>query len=95
MYRRYNLVHLILAIVIALVLTPLMVCAAPPAQIAFVSEREGTRQIYVMEADGDNPQRLTNMPRNDIDPTWFDPAFAVAPAAKKFTIWGWLKQDVQ
>ena len=70
MYRRYNLVHLILAIVIALVLTPLMVCAAPPAQIAFVSEREGTRQIYVMDADGGNLRNLTNNDFHNWDPSW-------------------------
>ena len=49
-------------------------------RIAFVSTREGNREIYVMDADGKNPRRLTNNPRNDIDPVWFDPAFAVAPA---------------
>ena len=46
MQRRYTLAHLILASVVVLVLTPLMVDAAPPAQIAFVSERDGLRQIY-------------------------------------------------
>ena len=41
MQRRYNLAHLILASVVALGLTPLMVGAAPQAQIAFSSERDG------------------------------------------------------
>ena len=45
-----------------------------------------------MDADGGNPQQLTNHPRNDGGPAWFVPAFAVAPAGKKFTIWGQLKQ---
>ena len=92
MHRRYNLAHFILASAVALSLTPLMVSAAPPAQIAFVSERDGLRQTYVMDADGGNPQRLTNSRRNDIDPIWFDPTLAVAPAGKKLTMWGWLKQ---
>ena len=70
MHWRYNLGHLILAIVVALVLTPLMVCAAPPAQIAFVSERDGTRQIYVMDADGGNPRNLTNNDFHNWDPSW-------------------------
>ena len=64
MQWRYNL----LASVIILVLTPLMVCAAPPAQIAFVSEREGTRQIYVMDADGRNQRNLTNNLFHNWDP---------------------------
>ena len=64
--------------------------------IAFVSNRDGNREIYVINADGaGQTQRLTNSRRNDIDPAWFDPAFAVAPAGKKITIWGSFKQVVQ
>ena len=48
--------------------------------------------IYVMDADGGNSQKLTDHPRSDGNPAWFVPAFAVAPAGKKFTIWGQLKQ---
>ena len=47
---------------------------------------------YVMDADGGNQQRLTKNPRIDVDPALFGPAFAVAPAGKKNTIWGWLKR---
>ena len=66
MRRRYNF----LAIVVALVLTPLMVDAAPPAQIAFTSERDGHLQIYVMDADGKNQRRLSNDPFLNWDPSW-------------------------
>ena len=45
-----------------------------------------------MDADGENQQRLINNAHDDIEPTWFDPAFAVAPAGKQFTMWGRLKQ---
>ena len=45
-----------------------------------------------MDADGGNPQNLTNNPKNDVHPAWFGPAFAVAPTGKTLTIWGWLKQ---
>ena len=78
--------------VVALVLTPLMVDAAPQAQIVFVSERDVNLEIYVMDADGKNQQRLTTNRHDDVNPAWFDPALAVAPAGKKFTMWGWLKQ---
>ena len=62
-------------------------------RIAFVSRRDGDSEIYVMNADGDNPQNLTNNNRqNDVNPTWYNPAFAVAPAGKILTMWGWLKQ---
>ena len=68
-------------------------------RIAFVSDRDKkvknfliTSEIYVMDADGRNQQKLTNNPHTDGNPAWYNPAFAVAPAGKKFTIWGWLKQ---
>ena len=46
-------------------------------RIAFVSYRDGhvidgrpTSEIYVMDADGGNPQNLTNHPNNDWGPSW-------------------------
>ena len=61
-------------------------------RIAFASDRDGDFEIYVMDVDGQNQQRLTNNLHDDADPAWFDPVFAVAPAGKKFTMWGWFKQ---
>ena len=63
-------------------------------QIVFVSDREadGNHEIYVMNADGSNPRNLTNHPEDDSAPAWFGSAFVVAPAGKKLTIWGRLKQ---
>ena len=49
MQRRYNVVHLILASVVALGLTPLMADVDAQAQIAFTSERDGNKEIYVMD----------------------------------------------
>ena len=99
MQRRYNLAYFILASVVALVLTPLMVSAAQ-AQIAFASNRDGNYEIYVINTEGRRDQRrLTHNNHDDIDPVWFDPTFAVevapfavAPAGKKLTLWGSLKQ---
>ena len=47
-------------------------------RIAFKSDRDGhvnvhgwpTHDIYVMDADGSNPQNLTNNPADDWDPSW-------------------------
>ena len=62
-------------------------------RIAFTSLKNGgNREIYVINADGKNPQNLTNNPHDDDAPAWYNPAFAVAPAGKILTIWGWLKQ---
>ena len=33
------------------------------AQIAFTSERNGNKEIYVMDADGRNPRNVTKIPR--------------------------------
>lgn len=39
-----------------------MFCQPPIRKIAFVSSRDGNTEIYVMDADGTNQQRLTNDP---------------------------------
>ena len=70
MQRRYNLAHLILAGVVALVLTLLMVCVDAQGRIAFVSHRDGNPEIYVMDADGGNQLNLTNNPAKDWGPSW-------------------------
>ena len=62
MQRRYSLAHLILAGVVVLVLTPLMVVVDAPARIAFMSDRSGNPEIYVMDDDGKNQRRLSNNP---------------------------------
>ena len=61
-------------------------------RIVFWSRRDGNAEIYVMDADGGNPQNLTNNPDSDSSPAWLNSPFAVSPAGKKFTVWGWLKQ---
>lgn len=40
------------------------------ADILFMSDRDGNREIYVMNADGSIVRRLTNHPAEDTDPTW-------------------------
>lgn len=39
-------------------------------RIAFVSERDGNKEIYIMNADGSEQQRLTNEAAADFDPAW-------------------------
>ncbi len=70
MQRRDNFAHLILASVVALVLAQLTVVVDAQVQIAFASNRDGNREIYVMGADGGNQQRLTNNRSNDWSPSW-------------------------
>ena len=66
--------------------------SADGQHIAFESFRDGNWEIYVMDADGDNQRNLTKHGSWDESPAWYAPALAVAPAGKKFTIWGRLKQ---
>ena len=35
-----------------------------------MSDRDGNGEIYVMDADGGNQQRLTNNPDRDFQPSW-------------------------
>jgi TolB protein len=39
-------------------------------KIAFVSTRDGNREIYIMNADGSNPLNLTNNPAEVSNPPW-------------------------
>ena len=61
-------------------------------RIAFMSDRDGNSEIYVMDADGGNQRRLTNNPDHDASPAWLNSPFSVAPAGKILTTWGWVKQ---
>ena len=92
MQRRCKLTHLILAGVVVLSLAPMMVAVDAQAQIAFVSNRDGKSEIYVMAADGWNPQNLSNNPDGNYGPAWYTLPLVVAPAGKTLTTWGWLKQ---
>ena len=48
--------------------------AVSNGKIAFVSQRDGNDEIYTMNADGSNVQRLTSdpigSPNSDLSPTW-------------------------
>ena len=39
-------------------------------RIVFTSTRDGNAEIYVMDADGSNQERLTDNPAHDRDPDW-------------------------
>lgn len=40
------------------------------ARIAYVTDRDGNNEIYVMNADGSSPHRLTNTPATEGSPSW-------------------------
>ena len=69
MHRGYNLAHLILVGGV-LCLTLLMAAVEAQAQIAFVSDRNGNLEIYVMNTDGGKQRRLTNNRHDDYSPSW-------------------------
>ena len=84
MQRRGNSIYLILAGVIGLVLTLLLVYGEAQAQIAFVSDRVGNPELYVMNIDGSNQRRLTNHPARDYSPAWSPGGKRIAFVSRAF-----------
>jgi TolB protein len=52
-------------------------------QIAFVSDRAGTQQIYIMDAEGTNPRRIINEGGDAENPSWSPDGQYIAFAWKK------------
>jgi Tol biopolymer transport system component len=40
------------------------------SRLAFVSDRDGNEEIYVMNSDGSGQTRLTDSPASDAGPSW-------------------------
>jgi len=59
--------------------------APPPstAPIAFVSDRDGNEEIYVMNADGTGQTNLTNNPANDFSAAWSPDGSQIAFASDR------------
>lgn len=53
------------------------------SKIAFVSNRDGNAEIYVMDADGSNMRRLTHNPGYDGAPTWSPDGTRIAFASSR------------
>jgi|GEM_PF-885986 len=52
-------------------------------RIAFVSDRDGNQEIYVMDASGKNQVNLTNDPTADKDPAWSPDGTRIAFASNR------------
>ncbi len=51
--------------------------------IAFTSDRDGSRDIYAIDASGDNLRNLTNHPSDDEDPSWSPDGHTIAFASDR------------
>ena len=71
-YRRALVVFGILSVPCLMLLMMLAAHGQAPRvrKITFVSKRDGNNEIYVMDANGRNPRRLTNNAAADRTPAW-------------------------
>ena len=56
----------------------LVLTSAGPAQIAFVSDRDGNAETYVTDADGDNLKNPTKHPAYDVPSGWSPDGMKIA-----------------
>ncbi len=66
----------------------------PTEQIAFVSERDGDDEIYIMDADGGSVQRVTDNVVDDWYPAWSPDASQIAFASNRGGRLGYYIVDV-
>ena len=64
-------------------------------QIAFESSRSGNKTIYVMDADGSNPRRLTSYSGIDISPSWSPDGTQIAFESDRDGYWDIYVLDLQ
>lgn len=57
--------------------------AAADEKIAFVSDRDGNNEIYMMDSDGSNAINLTNHPASDRHPAWSPDGLSIAFASRR------------
>ena len=90
---RYIMLSCVLLLSVAVLLINVQAQAPQKAQIVFQSWRDGNYEIYVMDINRKTPRKLTNNPAHDVQPDWFDPAFApVSPAGKLRGRWGEIRR---
>jgi TolB protein len=63
--------------------------------IAFVSERRGNEDIYIMNADGTGVRQLTTHPGRDVWPTWSPDGKRIAFMSERHGRWNTFLMDVQ
>lgn len=63
-------------------------------KLAFVSDRDGNEEIYLMNADGKGQQRLTNSPAADTDPDWSPAGDAVVFQSLRNGNWDIYRVDI-
>lgn len=60
-------------------------------KIGFDSNRNGNYEVYLMDANGDNPTNLTQNPASDIGGSWVLGELAISPNTRLLTPWGEIK----
>lgn len=63
-------------------------------KLAFVSDRDGNEEIYLMNGDGKGQQRLTNSPAADTDPDWSPEGDAIVFQSMRNGNWDIYRVDI-
>lgn len=69
-YRYFFLLSIVSTVLLAVSISPVFAKAPTTPKIAFGSDRDGNREIYIMNPDGTQQTNLTRHKADDVSPAW-------------------------
>ena len=69
-YRCFFFLSIVSTVLLAVSISPVFAKAPTIAKVAFGSDRDGNREIYIMNPDGTQQTNLTRHKADDVSPAW-------------------------